>query len=242
MARYYYTKSKFQTKKYWVRLFGITLFSVGILGALYTFFPALSWQLYFAHAYSQEDLSTPIPKTTVVQPSTIAAFISNSQNAITGVDYTNAQNWFPSVKLSGGTTSISGYRISIPTLGITSAEVSADNYDLSQHLINYPGTPTPPDNGNAVIFGHSSLPQLFNQKDYKTIFATLYKMKIGDTIIIHGDGISYTYTVFTIMVTDPTDTSIFEQNYDTSYLTLVTCTPPGTTWKRLIVKGRLEKI
>ena len=25
-----------------------------------------------------------------------------------------------------------------------------------------------------------------------------------------------------------------------SYLTLVTCTPPGTTWKRLIIKAKLE--
>lgn len=241
MGNYYYKKSKFNIKKSLLRLCGLTLFSIGILGALYTFFPVLSWQLYFAHAYSGEDLSTPIPKTTVIQPQNIAAFISNSQNALKGVDYTDAQNWFPNVKLSGN-HNLSRYSVSIPTLGIVKAEVSADNYDLTQHLINYPGTPTPPDNGNAVIFGHSSLPQLFDQKDYKTIFATLYKIKIGDEIIIHLDDLSYHYKVFTVMVTDPTDTSIFEQSYDTSYLTLVTCTPPGTTWKRLIVKGRLTKI
>ena len=50
------------------------------------------------------------------------------------------------------------------------------------------------------------------------------------------------YKIFNIRIVEQTDTYIFEQNYDNSYLTLVTCTPPGTIWKRLIIKAKLEKI
>jgi len=38
-------------------------------------------------------------------------------------------------------------------------------------------------------------------------------------------------------VSDPTDLSALEQTFDDSYLTLVTCVPPGTTWERLRVEA-----
>ena len=158
--------------------------------------------------------------------------------------YTNAQNWFPNLNLEkqDKNQNASSYTLSIPSLGIDTAIVSTVDYDLAKHLVNYPGTEIPPRNGNSVIFGHSTLPQLFNPKDYKTIFATLYKIKLGDEIFVKSSGVLYKYSVYSIIVVDPLDTSIFAQSYDNSYLTLVTCTPPGTTWKRLIVKTRLEKI
>ncbi|MDO8639815.1 MAG: sortase, partial [bacterium] len=78
--------------------------------------------------------------------------------------------------------------------------------------------------------------------DYKTIFATLHTIKINDEIFVSIEGVSYKYNIYNIIIVDPTDTSIFTQTVDDSYLTLVTCTPPGTIWKRLIVKARLQKI
>jgi len=36
--------------------------------------------------------------------------------------------------------------------------------------------------------------------------------------------------------------SVLEQKYDASYLTLVTCVPPGTYWKRLVVKAKLVQL
>ena len=93
-----------------------------------------------------------------------------------------------------------------------------------------------------MIFGHSTLPQLFNAKDYKTIFANAYKLKNGDIIYATVKGVKYSYKIFKTIVVDPSDTSALEQDYDNSYLTLVTCTPPGTTWKRLVIKSRLERI
>ena len=40
----------------------------------------------------------------------------------------------------------------------------------------------------------------------------------------------------------PTDLSVLEQRYDGRYLTLVTCSPPGTYLRRLIVKARIVDI
>jgi len=40
---------------------------------------------------------------------------------------------------------------------------------------------------------------------------------------------------------EPEDLSILEQRFDDSYLTLVTCVPPGTYLRRLVVRARLVK-
>ena len=113
---------------------------------------------------------------------------------------------------------------------------------MAKHLVNYIGTALPPERGNAVVFGHSTLPQLYEDKNYKTIFSRLYELKQGDEIIVNDGKIDYKYKVESVVVVDPNNTTVLEQNYNDSFLTLVTCTPPGTIWKRLIVRSRIEKI
>ncbi len=100
----------------------------------------------------------------------------------------------------------------------------------------------PPDKGTAVIFGHSTLPQLFNPTDYKTIFANAHTLKVGDEITIDANNVQYTYKITSVTITTPDDTSVLAQEYDDSHLVIITCTPPGTIWKRLIVKARLEML
>ena len=215
----------------------------GISIAAYVFFPLLSWQIYFAPAFASQEINAPIPKSTVVSRETIGSLISEASQSISGVDFTNAQNWFPGYKYQKTETPKTPfYSISIPSLNITNAIVSSIDTDLASHLVNYGGTAVPPDNGNAVIFGHSTLPQLYNPKNYKTVFTYLYKLNVGDEIIVNKDNLTYKYKIENITVVDPTNTSVLEQNYDDSFLTLITCTPPGTIWKRLVVKARIEKI
>lgn len=242
MSNYYYKKSSPISVRFLIRATGILLCTAGIIGVFYTFFPLISWQIYFNPLFVTTEVVTPIPKTTIVNSSILPSLFTNSQQILSGVDYTNAQNWFPTVVLPKGALQVSAYELSIPKLGIQKAVVSTNDYDLSKHLVNYPGTPIPGKNGNAVVFGHSSLPQLFRPNDYTTIFATLYTLKMGDEFIVHIDNLSYSYKISSIRVVDPTNTSIFEQTRDKSYLTLVTCTPPGTTWKRLIIQATLQQI
>ncbi len=243
MGKYYYEKADKILRKKTLRLLSLLILFTGLVIIFYIFYPLVSWQVYFAPALASSKIQAPIPRATVVNSSEIGSLISQAGNLLSGVDYTNAQNWFPGFNPTAvQERKISSYTISIPKLKINNATVSTIDNDLAIHLVNYQGTAFPPDKGTAVIFGHSTLPQLFNPSDYKTIFANAYQLKIDDDIYTYIDGVSYRYKIFNISVVEPADTSIFEQNYDNSYLTLVTCTPPGTIWKRLIIKSKLEKI
>ncbi|MBI4078894.1 MAG: sortase [Candidatus Levybacteria bacterium] len=244
MSTYYYQpQKKAQKSAVKLRLISFALIGIGMGIVAYIFFPLVSWQMYFAPVFAAQSINAPIPKDTIVDKTTVLELVTQAKGTL-GVDYTNAKNWFPTQKPSSVAISpkISSYTLSIPKLSIQNAIVSTTGYDLSRYLVNYGGTAIPPENGNAVIFGHSTLPQLFNPSDYKTIFATLYKLQIGDLAIANVSGVSYTYRIFSITVVDPDDTSVLSQSYDDSYLTLITCTPPGTVWKRLIIKAKLEKI
>ena len=244
MQRYYYKKDyKKYSKKKILRLISFGLFLMGVLIISYIFLPLLSWQIYFAPVFASQNIVAPIPKNTVVSSNTLQTLIINASQGLSGVDYTNAQNWFPNYKYQKtGTPKLQFYTISIPKLKIKNAVVSTVDTDLAKHLVNYIGTALPPERGNAVVFGHSTLPQLYEDKNYKTIFSRLYELKQGDEIIVNDGKIDYKYKVESVVVVDPDNTTVLEQNYNDSFLTLVTCTPPGTIWKRLIVRSRIEKI
>jgi len=243
MGKYYYEKADKILRKKALRLFSLLILFIGLVIIFYIFYPLVSWQIYFVPALASSRIQTPIPRSTVVNPSAIGSLISQAGNLLSGVDYTNAQNWFPGFNpSSAGQPKIPYYTISIPKLKINNALVSTQDNNLAIHLVNYLGTAVPPETGNAVIFGHSTLPQLFNPNDYKTIFANAYLLKAGDKVYTNVNGVTYVYNIFNISVVEPSDTSIFQQDFDNSYLTLVTCTPPGTIWKRLIIKAKLEKI
>jgi sortase A len=94
--------------------------------------------------------------------------------------------------------------------------------------------------GNTVIFGHSVLPQFYNPKNYLTIFSTLYKLKQGSILLIDYDNSQYKYVVDEMYEVKPTDLSVLEQRYDQKVLTLITCSPPGTYLRRLIIKASLS--
>jgi len=228
MAKYY-KKSSLSFKKI-SRLISLLMIIVGGLIFIYIFFPLISWQIYFANTFTSAELATPIPKTNVVNSSTIVTLITQqASNVFSQTDYTNAENWFPNVKFQKQNQTIQTYNISIQKLRIKNAIVSTIDTNLSAHLVNYGGTAIPPQKGAAVVFGHSTLPQWFNPKDYKTIFATLHELRVGDNIEVNVSRITFVYKIYNISVVDASDISMFEQRYDDSYLTLVTCTPPGTT-------------
>lgn len=243
MGKYYYKKRDKFAKKKILRLISLGLFLTGASIVIYVFFPLLSWQIYFAPVFASQNITAPIPQSTVVSGSTIGSLIEGASNSLLGTDYTNAQNWFPNFKFQkSGAPKFQSYTISIPKLKLNDIIVSTVDNDLAKHLVNYQGTAIPADKGNAVIFGHSTLPQLYDSKNYKTIFTFLYKLIPGDEINVDIGNIVYKYKVENITVVDPNNTAVLQQNYDDSFLTLVTCTPPGTIWKRLIIRARLEKI
>ncbi len=157
-------------------------------------------------------------------------------------DYTNANMWFPLKPQKKIQSRVTAYTLTIPKLHIQKAMVIIGGEDLNHALVHYGGTAFPGENGNAAIFGHSVLPQFFNPTNYKTIFSTLPTLLIGDDIFLNYDSVTYKYKVESLTVRNPEDLSMLEQQYDDSYITLVTCVPPGTYWQRLHVRARLVRI
>lgn len=216
-------------------LIRIAVISAALFGSaliLYVVVPMVKYQIT-ARAKFYTYVS-PMPKKPVL--------FTQSGSKDKDVDYTNANNWFEGVSLNNQKQSgIEYYTISIPSLGISNATVSIGGEDLSESLIQYPGTAEPGMPGNSVIFGHSILPQFFNPKDYLAIFSTLPTMEEGDLINVNHDGISYKYEVEEMFEVRPTDVYILDQTDKEPYLSLVTCTPPGHPLrpKRLVVRAKI---
>jgi sortase A len=158
-------------------------------------------------------------------------------------DYTKAANWFDGLPEEKGQeeTNLRYFTLSIPKLKIENATVAIGGDDLSDHLIQFSGTALPGRLGNSVIFGHSILPIYFNPENYLSIFSTLPKLAEGDLIYVNFDGINYKFSVENMFEVTPSDIQILEQNKSDSFLSLVTCTPPGHPLKprRLIVRARI---
>lgn len=205
-----------------------------ILGAilvLNTSLPILSYEFFTSPKYQKVELLSPVPKGEVRSATTSSPYPLN---------LTQASNWFVGAPSLPETPSkVRYYNLSIPKLKIEQAVVEIGGDDLSKNLIHYKGTALPGKPGNAVVFGHSTLPQLFDPKNYLSIFSTLPTLKKGDDIKVDYDGIVYTFRIEEMFEVKPTNFKVLEQRYDDSYLTLITCVPPGTYLRRLVVQARL---
>lgn len=242
MKRKIYTKSNQKNVKLKLRIIGVALSLVGIIIVFYIFTPLLAYQLIYAPIFAAQKIVAPVPPNILISAAT--SLPSTVDTVVNNVDFTNAENWFPKYKgqTKKSLAKAAYYTVTIPKINIKNALVSAIDNDLSLHLVNFGGTAVPPDNGTAVVFGHSTLQWLYDPKNYKTILANAIKLSVGDSIIASVNNVQYTYKIYSITVVDPDDISVFDQRTDTSYLTLVTCTPPGTVLYRLVIRSRLEKI
>lgn len=241
MSNYYYKKSRSKPIRTYVRLSGLLLSLVGISILLYFGLPIGTSYFMLQNVYASQNITTPIPLVKVLTGQRIKTILATAINSSDEVDYTDAKTWFPSFEINPATPRVKGYTLSVNKIGIKEAYVTTEDYNVGKHLVNYGGTAVPPDKGNAVIFGHSTLPQLFNPKDYKTIFAKLHTLEKGDTFAVTVDEVSYIYKIYAIDIVSPDDFTPLMQRYDDSYLTVITCTPPGTIWERLVVSSRLVK-
>lgn len=126
--------------------------------------------------------------------------------------------------------------VNAPLIFIDTTEEKAVLTALQNGVVHYAGTAKPGDNGNAVFFGHSSN-DVWEKGNYKFVFVLLEKLSVGDTYEIHYQSRKYVYQVESTAVVAPTDLSVLNQTM-LPYSTLITCTPPGTSWKRFIVKAK----
>lgn len=220
---------------------------LGVAMLSWVLWPIVSFVVFTAPQFStvvsplQDEAPVGLNRSSVFSPVASAASDDGTTLASTGLDYTNPNIWFPGLPQKRIVSSVTAYTLSIPKLGIADALAIISGDDLNRSLIHYGGTGLPGEYGTAVIFGHSVLPQFYNPTKYKTIFSTLPTLKTGDEIFIRYDGVQYRYVIYEMIVTQPNDLTPLEQRFDDSYVTLITCVPPGTYWKRLNVRARLVK-
>ncbi len=226
---------------------------VGLFFFTSAVFPILKFQLQYAFSFRQ-----------MINPLSLKSY-NGYESILETTDYTQISNWFindpttnnnkifynanDSISANNSIStnspistnnSISTYLLTIPKLKIKDAIVTIGSMDLKKSLIQYPQTTLPGQLGNTVIFGHSVLPQFFNPNSYLTIFSTLYRLEQGDEIEIKYDNNQYKYIINEMFEVKPTDFSVLEQRFDQKNLTLITCSPPGTYLRRLIIKATLK--
>lgn len=240
MPLYYYARKKSSATGTITRIISFLCIFSGISLLIWVLFPILIFEIFYSPKFGV--LVQPVPGTFFTDS------IVNNLPQVLGsqsIDYTKASVWFPkasNLKLTAlPAFSITSYTLDIPKLGIEKALVMVGGDDLTKSLIHFTG-PLPANNGNPVIFGHSTLLWLYNPQDYKSIFSRLPDLNKDDNIQVTVDNIIYYYKVFEMKIISPDNLSVLEQNNDHAYITLVTCVPQGTYLKRFIVRGRLENI
>jgi len=117
---------------------------------------------------------------------------------------------------------------------LSEASIQNSLRDGATHY-NLPGAnAVPGQKGNTVILGHSSN-DIFNQGAYKFVFVQLDRLQPGDVFYLHYNGVRYIYRMTSSKVIDPTEVSALQLGNDKPMATLITCTPPGTALKRLLI-------
>ena len=109
---------------------------------------------------------------------------------------------------------------------------------LKSGVVRYPGTAKPGEEGNVFITGHSSY-YLWDDGQYKDVFALLSEVNVDDQIIIYYDQQKYVYKITEKKEVEPAEVNVLEQPVGEERLTLMTCTPVGTNLKRLILIGEI---
>ncbi len=164
----------------------------------------------------------------------IMAYVSPNTDvvasSIEAVDPTVTQAVSPEPRLI-----IPKLNIDVPiAFGISTDDVmEAMNHGVAQFMI--PGANAMPGElGNLVLSGHSA-GDIYSSNPYKFIFSGLERLEEGDLIYINYNSVRYTYQMTKSEVVEPTDVAALIYDTQKPMLTLITCTPLGTSRYRLLI-------
>jgi len=139
------------------------------------------------------------------------------------------------------------FSLIIPKINANSPVIkNVDPYDPAQyqpaltrgvaHAVTS-GLPNEP--GNTFIFAHSA-GNWYQANQFNAVFYLLNKLVIGDEIIIYYQNQDYHYFVSDTKMVTGSEVNYLKNNSANQQLTLMTCWPPGTTIKRLLVVANLS--
>lgn len=235
-------KKKSKKSRFLFGLISTSLFISGIFIVGQAIFPIVAWYVFSLPLYAS-GISSPLatnfhPEQSPLFPAMVVA--SETINPQKAKSY-DANSWFAGANNFTSNIAIKTYSLSIPKIGINKAVVKVGDIDLKKSLIAWETSALPGNYGNNIIFGHSELPQFASPTRYDGIFTYIMDLEEGDIIEAVYDGVNYQYKVIYKKVVSPNDLSVLEQRFDNSYITLITCVPPGTLWMRGVVVGQLVK-
>lgn len=96
------------------------------------------------------------------------------------------------------------------------------------------GTAFPGEGGHIFLFAHST-DYWWNVSTYNAVFYLLGKLEKGDEINIFYKGERFVYRMIDSKIVDPSEVEYITRKTNKEFLTLQTCWPLGTTFKRLLV-------
>lgn len=108
---------------------------------------------------------------------------------------------------------------------------------LQNGVVHYPGTANPGQAGNFFVTGHSSYFPWAPGK-YKSVFARLHELNVGDEYWVFYGGDKFRYVVTDEKEINPSDVTALDQPVNKRISSLMTCTPVGTTLRRLIITAQ----
>lgn len=225
-----------------VALLSISFFLAGLFLVGQVVYPIAKWYLFIIPSYPKDIISPVSTAFFRHKDSSYPAPVIANETSTTSDSY-NVSTWFVGLeRKSNANPNLKIFTLSIPKLKIDQATVIVGGEDLKKSLIAWPTSSPPGAYGNTIIFGHSELPQFSNPKEYSGIFSFLMDLVESDEIYTDYDGVRYKYVVIDKKIIDPTDLSVLESHFDASYLTIITCVPPGTVWKRGVIVAKLTQI
>lgn len=167
----------------------------------------------------------------------IIAYVApaSNGNTISPIDPTVTTNPGPEPKLL-----IPKLNVDVPVVfnisNKNSVVMEAMNRGVAQFRI--PGASAMPGEiGNLVITGHSA-GDIYSSNPYKFIFSGLERLENGDLIHVNYNSKRYTYSVSKKVTVEPTDIKSLTYETPDPVLTLITCTPLGTSRFRLLVTAK----
>ena len=134
---------------------------------------------------------------------------------------------------------------SVPMVEMSTENIEGENWaDLEEQIqdglrkgvVHYPGTAVPGQTGNVFITGHSSY-YPWDPGKFKDVFALLGQLEIGDEFMVYYDQRKYVYKINEKFEVYPDNVEVLQQPSDKKIATLMTCTPVGTTLRRLIIRA-----
>ena len=137
------------------------------------------------------------------------------------------------------------FSVAIPKISASAnivANVDAARKDeylqaLKKGVAHAKGTFFPGQGESIFLFAHSTDSPV-NIARYNAVFYLLRKLEKGDEVIIYFADKKYVYEVEEKVIAESGDTSWLANELDEERLLLMTCDPPGTTWRRLIVVAK----